>query len=67
MIRTAPAQHLAPVAGAARPCAGFGIGYQWRTAEMHDNAAMHLVASNGSKSVNLTTKRPTRRLGMATT
>jgi hypothetical protein len=61
MIRTAPAQHLAPVAGAARPCAGFGIGYQWRTVEFHD------MASHAMKSVNLTTKRTTRRLGMATT
>ncbi len=61
MIRTTLAQHLAPVAGAARPCAGIGFGYQWRTVEPNE------MASHAMKSVNLTTKRTPRRLGMATT
>lgn len=57
MIRTAHALTLAPVAGGARPCIGFGHGYQWREACMWTNA----------KSVNATTKRPARHLGIATT
>jgi hypothetical protein len=61
MIRTTLAQHLAPVAGAARSCAGIGFGYQWRPVESNE------MASHAMKSVNLTTKRTPRRLGMATT
>ncbi len=65
MNRTDFAQHLAPVAVAPRPCAGFGIGYQWRA------MAEHLVNSLGLMSAaattNATTKRTARRLGMATT
>ena len=55
MIHTALAQTLAPVAGDARPCDGFGHGYQWRNRVM-----------GNMKSIN-TTKRPARHLGNATT
>jgi hypothetical protein len=58
MIRTAFAKHMAPVVMAARPCAGIGVGYQWRN---------RLVAVHELKSVDNTTKRTTRRLEMATT
>jgi len=57
MIRTASAQHLAPVAGGARPCSGFGHGYQWRAAGMCIN----------TESMHNTTKRPARHLGIAPT
>lgn len=57
MIRTASAQHLALVAGGARPCSGFGHGYQWRAAGMCINFG----------SMHNTTKRPARHLGIAPT
>jgi hypothetical protein len=57
MIRTASAQHLAPVADGARPCSGFGHGYQWRAAGMCINF----------ESMHNTTKRPARHLGIAPT
>jgi hypothetical protein len=65
MDRTIFAPQPAPVAAAARPCGGFGLGYQWR------DVAKHGVVSNRLMSIdataNATTKRTARRLGMATT
>ncbi|MEQ1700110.1 MAG: hypothetical protein ABMA25_08370 [Ilumatobacteraceae bacterium] len=60
MKRTDLALELAPMASAARPCGGFGHGYQWRTRSMMNFAAV--------KSINATaTKRPARHLGLLTT
>ena len=60
MKRTDLALELAPMASAARPCGGFGHGYQWRMRSSMNFAAV--------KSINATaTKRPARRLGMLTT
>jgi hypothetical protein len=59
MERTVFAQHLAPVAVAARPyaCAASGIGFQWRNvANMCD-----------LKAATTATKRPARHLGTETT
>jgi hypothetical protein len=58
MDRTMYATHMAPVADAARPCAGFGIGFQWRNVTLIAGLA---------KSRNAATKRSARHLGMATT
>ncbi len=59
MNRTDLALDLAP-ASAARPCSGFGHGYQWRMRSA--------VNSMNVKSINATaTKRTARRLGMLTT
>jgi len=56
MKRTALALSPAPVAAGARPCTnGFGHGYQWRN------------RSVDAMSINETTKRPARHLGIATT
>ena len=63
MDRTMYATHMAPVAAAARPCAGFGIGFQWRN--VTTDAA--LVIAGLAKSRNAATKRSARHLGMATT
>ena len=60
MKRTDLALELAPMASAARPCGGFGHGYQWRNRSMVNFAAV--------KSINATaTKRPARHLGLLTT
>ena len=63
MDRTMYATHMAPVADAARPCAGFSMGFQWRN--VTTNAA--LVIAGLAKSRNAATKRSARHLGMATT
>ena len=63
MDRTMYATHMAPVAVDARPCAGFGIGFQWRN--VTTDAA--LVIAGLAKSRNAATKRSARHLGMATT
>jgi hypothetical protein len=59
MDRTDFAQHQAPVAAAARPCAydGFGLGFQWRNV---GNMA-------GISAATTATKCSARRLGTATT
>jgi hypothetical protein len=57
MKRTVLAQHQAPVAGAARSCGGSGLGNPWRAEDMS-----RLGFANA-----LTTKRPARHLGNATT
>ena len=57
MIRTAFAQLLAPVAGAARPCGVFANSYVWRSDSM-----MHLQSINATA-----TKRTARHLEMLTT
>jgi hypothetical protein len=60
MKHTDLALELAVIASAARPCGGFGHGYQWRT-----RSAMNVM---NVKSINATaTKRPARRLGLLTT
>ncbi len=57
MIRTALALSTTLVVAVARPCvAGFGHGYQWR------NQSMSNMKFNA-----VTTKRPARHLGIATT
>jgi len=57
MIRTALALSTTLVVADARPCnAGFGHGYQWR------NGSAKNVKFNA-----MTTKRPARHLGIATT
>ncbi len=65
MNRTDFAQHLAPVAAAPRPRAGFGIGYQWRS--VVENLVNCLGLMSADATTNATTKRTARRLGMATT
>ena len=57
MDRTKYATHTAPVAAAARECAGFGIGFQWR----------NVATMAGLTSTNAATKRSARHLGMAPT
>lgn len=65
MDRTMYATQQAHVAGAARPCAGFGR--QWR----HVGNVGNFVAINGlaasMKSTAVATKRTARHLGMAST
>ncbi len=65
MDRTMYATQQAPVAGAARPCAGFGR--TWR----HVGNVGNAVAINGldafMKSTAVATKRTARHLGMAST
>jgi hypothetical protein len=58
MDRTMHAIEMAPMAVDARPCAGFGIGYQWRNVTLNAGLA---------KSRTAATKRSARHLGMATT
>jgi len=59
MERTDFVQHLAPVAVAARPYAGFGICLQWRNGMA--------VMGQKSTTTNAATKRTARHLGMAPT
>lgn len=65
MERTVVAQHQAHVAVAARPYAGFGNSFQWRT--MANVACTNAATSAGLKSTKATTKRSARHLGMAST
>ena len=57
MERTKYATHTARMADAARLCAGFGIGLQWR----------NVAPMAALKSANTATKRSARHLGMAPT
>ncbi len=60
MKRTDLALELVPMTSAARPCGGFGHGYQWRSRSL-----MNLM---NVKSINAAaTKRTARHLGLLTT
>ena len=65
MERTVFAQHQAHVAVAARPFAGFGNCFQWRT--MANVASMTTASNAGLKCTKAATKRSARHLGMAST
>jgi hypothetical protein len=60
MDRTMYATHEAAMADAARPCAGFGIGFQWRNVALNAGLAK-------SRNAATATKRTARHLGKATT
>jgi hypothetical protein len=53
------------MAVAARPFAGFGNCFQWRT--MANVASMTTASNAGLKSTKAATKRSARHLGMAST
>jgi hypothetical protein len=60
MNRTDLALELVPMTSAARPCGGFGHGYQWRSRSLMNLA--NVASINASA-----TKRTARHLGLLTT